>query len=114
AARFLKEEKRLKGNAVVVTVMANLGLMKALQSWDIRTIATPVGDRWVSEKLEENGYVIGGEQSGHIIFHEYLPTGDGLLTGLQVLSMLRRRGHPLSWMYSLFTRYPQVLLNVHV
>lgn len=114
AARFLKEEKRLKGNAVVVTVMANLGLLKALQSWNIRTVATPVGDRWVSEKLEENGYVIGGEQSGHIIFHEFLPTGDGLLTGLQILSMLRRRGYPLSWMHSLFTRYPQVLLNIRV
>ncbi|MFA5975760.1 MAG: phosphoglucosamine mutase [Elusimicrobiota bacterium] len=114
AARFLKEEKRLKGNAVVVTVMANLGLMKALESWGLEAVATPVGDRWVSDKLEENDYVIGGEQSGHIIFHEFLPTGDGLLTALQVLSMLRQRRHPLSWVYSLFKRYPQVLLNVRV
>jgi phosphoglucosamine mutase len=114
AARFLKEENRLKGNTVVVTVMANLGLLKALASWGIQTVATPVGDRWVSEKLEEKGHVIGGEQSGHIIFHEFLPTGDGLLTSLQVLGMLRRRNHPLSWMSRLFARYPQVLLNVHV
>jgi phosphoglucosamine mutase len=114
AAKFLKEENRLKGNAVVVTVMANLGLMKALESWNIETVATPVGDRYVSEMLEERGCMIGGEQSGHIIFHDHLPTGDGLLTGLQILTMLRRRKRPLSWVYSLFKRYPQVLLNVHV
>lgn len=113
-AHSLKEEKRLTGNTVVVTVMANLGLMKALESWKVQTLATPVGDRYVSDMLEERGCVIGGEQSGHIIFHEHLPTGDGLLTGLQVLSMLRRRKRPLSWVHSLFTKYPQVLLNVHV
>jgi len=113
-AHSLKEDKRLTGNTVVVTVMANLGLMKALASWQVQTLATPVGDRYVSDMLEERGCVIGGEQSGHIIFHEHLPTGDGLLTGLQVLSMLRKRKRPLSWVYSLFKRYPQVLLNVHV
>jgi len=114
AARFLKEEKRLPGNAVVVTVMANLGLLKMLKAKKIEAVATPVGDRWVSEKLEERGCVVGGEQSGHIIFHEHLPTGDGLLTALQILDMLRRRRQPLSWIYSLFEKYPQVLLNVHV
>lgn len=114
AAHCLKEESRLPGNAVVVTVMANLGFLKALESWEIRTVSTPVGDRYVSDMLEERGYVIGGEQSGHIIFHEHLPTGDGLLTGLQVLSMLRRRGKPLSFVTSLFSKYPQILLNVHV
>jgi phosphoglucosamine mutase len=114
AARCLKEEGRLPGNSVVVTVMANLGLMKALESWKIKTHATPVGDRYVSEMLEERGGVIGGEQSGHIIFHRFLPTGDGLLTGLQLLAMLRRRGKPLSWVYTLFHRYPQVLYNVKV
>ncbi len=114
AARFLKEDKQLTGNRVVVTVMANLGMMKALESWDIKVLATPVGDRYVSEKLDEHGAIIGGEQSGHIIFHRHLPTGDGLLTGLQLLSMLRRRNLPVSWMTSLFQKYPQVLLNVHV
>lgn len=114
AAHCLKEDEGLKGNAVVITVMANLGLIQLLKSLAIETISTPVGDRWVSEKLEEGGFVVGGEQSGHIIFHEYLPTGDGLLTGLQILSMLRRRKRPLSWMYSLFQKYPQVLLNIQV
>lgn len=114
AARFLKEESRLIGNAVVVTVMANLGFLKALESWKINTVSTPVGDRYVSDMLEERGYVIGGEQSGHIIFHEHLPTGDGLLTALQILSMLKRAGRPLSWVSSLFDKYPQVLLNVPV
>jgi phosphoglucosamine mutase len=114
AAHALKEEKRLKGNAVVVTVMANLGLLKALETWKIKTHATPVGDRYVSEKLDEQGCVIGGEQSGHIIFHDHLPTGDGLLTGLQILTRLKQRGKPLSWIYSLMKKYPQVLLNVKV
>ncbi|HVO33653.1 MAG TPA: phosphoglucosamine mutase, partial [Elusimicrobiota bacterium] len=114
AARFLKEEKRLPTNTVVVTVMANLGLLKALESWNIKTLTTPVGDRFVSEKLEEHGAAIGGEQSGHIIFHRHLPTGDGLLTGLQVLSMLRQRELPLSYVTTLFQKYPQVLINVHV
>ncbi len=114
AARSLKEEKRLRGNTVVVTVMANLGLLKALESWNVKILATPVGDRFVSEMLEEKGCVIGGEQSGHIIFHNYLPTGDGLLTALQILSMLHKRKRRMSWIYSLFTRYPQVLLNVKV
>ncbi len=114
AAHFLREEKRLKGNTVVVTVMANLGLLKTLESWHVHTLSTAVGDRWVSEMLEERGCVIGGEQSGHIIFHEFLPTGDGLLTAIQILGMLRRHKRPLSWVRSLFERFPQVLLNVPV
>jgi phosphoglucosamine mutase len=114
AARCLKEENRLAGNLVVVTVMTNLGLMKALRSWGIDPIVTPVGDRYVSDKLEECGGVIGGEQSGHIIFHHLLPTGDGLQTGLQVLSMLQARRKPLSWVRTLFSKYPQVLENVRV
>ncbi len=114
AARILQMEKRLPGNRVVVTVMANLGLMKALKSWGIQAEATPVGDRYVSEKLDACGGAIGGEQSGHIIFHKILPTGDGLLTGLQILSMLSRLKQPMSWIHSLVTKYPQVLLNLHV
>jgi phosphoglucosamine mutase len=114
AAHCLKEENRLAGNMVVVTVMANLGLMKALRSWGIDPLITPVGDRYVSDKLEECGGVIGGEQSGHIIFHHLLATGDGLQTGIQVLSMLRQRNKPLSWIRTLFKKYPQVLENVRV
>lgn len=114
AAHCLKEEKRLTQNTVVVTVMANLGLIKALKGWDIDTLSTPVGDRYVSDVLQERGCVLGGEQSGHIIFREFLPTGDGLLTALQILTMLHRRRRPFSWIYSLFQRYPQLLLNVEV
>jgi phosphoglucosamine mutase len=114
AARCLKEENQLANNTVVVTVMANLGLIKALQGWGIETVMTSVGDRFVSDAIEERGCALGGEQSGHIIFHQYLPTGDGLLTALQVFSMLRSRRHPLSWLGSLFVRYPQLLVNVEV
>ena len=114
AARCLKEENRLAGNMVVVTVMANLGLMKALRSWGVDPLITPVGDRYVSDKLEECGGVLGGEQSGHIIFHHLLPTGDGLQTGLQILSMLHVRKKPLSWIRTLFSKYPQILENVRV
>lgn len=113
-ARCLQEEKRLAGNVAVVTVMANLGLMKALRSWGVEAIVTPVGDRYVSDKLDESGGVIGGEQSGHIIFHDLLPTGDGLLTALQVIAMLRMRKRPFSWVRTLMRKYPQVLVNVHV
>ncbi len=113
-AKCLKEQNNLAGNMAVVTVMANLGLMKALRSWGVEALVTPVGDRFVSDKLEECGGVIGGEQSGHIIFHHLLPTGDGLLTGIQILSMLQARKKPLSWAKTLFTKYPQVLENVRV
>ena len=114
AARCLQEDNLLAGNRVVTTVMANLGLIKALRSWRVEIFVTPVGDRYVSDKLEECGGVIGGEQSGHIIFHHLLPTGDGLLTGLQILAMLQRRGKPLSWIRTLFDKFPQVLENVRV
>jgi len=113
-AHILKTEKHLRGNTVVTTIMANMGLLKALQAWGIDVETTPVGDRFVSECLELKKGMIGGEQSGHIIFHDHLPTGDGLLTGLQILAMLRRQQRPLSWIYSLMKKYPQVLLNVHV
>jgi phosphoglucosamine mutase len=94
--------------------MANLGLMKTLRAWGMEPMITPVGDRFVSSKLEECGGVIGGEQSGHIIFHHLLPTGDGLLTGLQILGMLQQRKKRLSWVRTLFQKYPQVLENVRV
>ena len=114
AAHCLKEENRLAKNTVVVTVMANLGLIKTLQNWGIETTMTAVGDRYVSDALDERKAVLGGEQSGHIIFREFLPTGDGLLTALQVLHMLQDRRHALSWLTSLFERYPQLLVNVEV
>lgn len=114
AAHCLKEDKRLAQNTVVVTVMANLGLIKTLKSWGIETTMTAVGDRYVSDALDERKAILGGEQSGHIIFREHLPTGDGLLTALQVLTMLKKRARSFSWLTSLFERYPQLLLNVVV
>jgi phosphoglucosamine mutase len=114
AAHCLKEEGRLSKNIAVITVMANLGLIKTLQGWGIETTMTAVGDRYVSDALQEKHAVLGGEQSGHIIFREFMPTGDGLLTALQVLTMLLERQKPLSWMSSLFERYPQLLVNVTV
>ena len=114
AAHCLKDENRLDRNTVVVTVMANLGLIKTLRTWGIETAMTAVGDRYVSDALEERKAVLGGEQSGHIIFREFLPTGDGLLTALQVLAMLRSRRRTFSWLTSLFERYPQLLVNVEV
>ncbi len=113
-ARSLQQEKRLSKNTVVVTVMANLGLVKTLKSWGVNVLTTPVGDRYVSDQLDECGGVIGGEQSGHIIFHDHLPTGDGLLTALQMVSLLRKNNRPFSWAYSLFEKYPQLLMNVEV
>ena len=113
-AHCLKEENRLARNTVVVTVMANLGLIKTLQNWGIETTMTAVGDRYVSDALDERKAVLGGEQSGHIIFREFLPTGDGLLTAIQTLNMLHSRRHSFSWLTSLFERYPQLLVNVIV
>lgn len=114
AARHLKARGRLRNNTVAVTVMANLGLYRALEALDIRALETAVGDRWVWEGMVKSGAVLGGEQSGHIIFREFLPTGDGLLTALQVLAVVRSAGRPFSALTSLVTTYPQVLKNVEV
>lgn len=114
AARHLKSRGRLKKNTVVVTVMTNLGLYRALEALDIRTVETPVGDRYVWQALQRTGAVLGGEPSGHVIFREFLPTGDGLLTALQVLAMMRSAGRPFSTLAGLYVRLPQVLVNVRV
>lgn len=113
-ARHLKSQGRLKENLVVVTVMANLGLRRALAALGVDTLETSVGDKYVWQGLKKTGAVLGGEQSGHIIFREFLPSGDGLLTALQVLAVLRQSGQPLSALSSLVVGYPQVLLNVRV
>jgi len=114
AGRHLKAQNRLKKNTVVVTVMANLGLRKALEALGIRVVETPVGDKYVYEALVRTGAVLGGEQSGHTIFREFLPSGDGLLTALQVAATLRAAGRPFSTLAALAAPYPQVLLNVKV
>lgn len=114
AARQLLAEGRLKKGIVASTVMANLGFKRALKALGIEDVETPVGDKHVAEALERTGGVLGGEPSGHIIFREHLGTGDGLLTALQVLSVLRKTGRRFSALASLSVKLPQILLNVPV
>jgi len=106
---------RLPGNGVAVTVMTNLGFRIAMADHGVRVIETPVGDRHVLEAIERGGLVLGGEQSGHVIFRELATTGDGVLTGVQLLDAVRRSGRPLAELArDTMTRLPQVLLNVEV
>jgi phosphoglucosamine mutase len=113
-ARDLAERGKLKGGAVVATVMSNLGLERALERQGIRLVRTKVGDRYVVEEMRSGGYNLGGEQSGHVVFLDHNTTGDGLLSGLQALAILRRKGRPLSELVGGIERFPQVLLNVRV
>lgn len=112
--KYLKEKGRLNNNAIVGTVMSNLGLRKFCESENINFVATKVGDRYVLEEMLDNDYVIGGEQSGHVIFKEYANTGDGELTSLMVLNILSERKCKLSELASIMDKYPQVLVNVNV
>ncbi len=113
-ARDLAERGKLAGRAVVATVMSNLGLERALAEIGVDLVRTQVGDRYVVEEMRRHGYNLGGEQSGHVIFLEHNHTGDGLLTALQVLAILRRKELPLSELASGIERFPQVLVNVPV
>lgn len=112
--KYLKEKGRLNNNAIVGTVMSNLGLRKFCESENINFVATKVGDRYVLEEMLDKDYVIGGEQSGHVIFKEYANTGDGELTSLMVLNILSERKCKLSELASIMDKYPQVLVNVNV
>lgn len=112
--KYLKEKGRLNNNAIVGTVMSNLGLRKFCESENINFVATKVGDRYVLEEMLDKVYVIGGEQSGHVIFKEYANTGDGELTSLMVLNILSERKCKLSELSSVMDKYPQVLVNVNV
>ncbi len=105
---------RLAGNTVVATVMSNIGLELALRDHGIRLIRTPVGDKHVMEEMLRGGYVLGGEQSGHVIQTEHLPTGDGLATALGVLRVMDATGQPLAELTSGLVTYPQTLVNVRV
>jgi phosphoglucosamine mutase len=105
---------RLAKNTVVSTVMGNLGLDFALQSMGINVVRTSVGDRYVIQAMRNGGFNLGGEQSGHIIFLDHNTTGDGILSGLQVMSILREKDQPLSTAKQVFTPFPQVLTNVKV
>jgi phosphoglucosamine mutase len=113
-ARQLKAEGRLRGDTVVATVMSNIGLEIALAESGIALRRTQVGDKYVMEELLRDGFSLGGEQSGHIIFTDYLFTGDGLATALGVLRVMAATGRTLSSLAAQLVRYPQVLVNVRV
>ncbi|VAX32057.1 Phosphoglucosamine mutase [hydrothermal vent metagenome] len=110
----LKKEGKLKNDAVVATVMSNLGIEHYLERKGIKLIRTSVGDRFVVEEIQRGGYNLGGEQSGHIIFFDYNTTGDGPVTALQMLYLMKKTGTPLSEMVSDIFLYPQILENVKV
>ena len=113
-ANNLKQMGKLSNNIVVATVMANLGFMKAMRKAGIKVISAKVGDRYVREAMDSSGAVLGGEQSGHFILSEYLSTGDGILSALQILVALSLSSKTFSELCSLVEKYPQVLLNVPV
>lgn len=113
-ALHLKQQNRLKKNALVTTVMTNLGFDLAMREHGIKVIKTKVGDRYVIEEMLAEGVSLGGEQSGHIIFLDHHSTGDGLITGLQLMVAMRDSEQPLSELSTVMKRLPQVLLNVKV
>ena len=113
-ARYMKERGKLIGNTVVTTVMSNFGLYKALDEIGINYEKTAVGDKYVYERMAEKGYILGGEQSGHIIFSKYAMTGDGVLTSLKVMQAMIDKKMPLSALAGQMKVYPQVLVNVRV
>ena len=113
-AMDMMKDGKLPYNTVVTTVMANIGFHQAIKKAGGRAEITKVGDRYVLENMLKNGYKIGGEQSGHIIFTDFSTTGDGLITALQVLSSLKRSGRKASDLTALLTTYPQLLDNVKV
>lgn len=110
----LARSGHLKGDTVVGTVMSNLGFEVAMRDHGIHVVKTKVGDRYVLEQMQAMGAVLGGEQSGHIIFLEHNSTGDGLVTALQLAAAVKESEVPLSRLAAVMTRYPQVLVNVHV
>ena len=114
AARYLKEKDKLPGNALVTTVMSNLGLDLAMKNLDIRVYKTRVGDRFVLEEMHKTQSVVGGEQSGHIILSEYTTTGDGLLTACFLLKIIRESGATLKDLSMVMSKLPQILVNIRV
>ena len=112
--KYMKETGRLDGNTIVTTIMSNMGLYKACEAIGIRTEKTAVGDKYVAENMMANGFMIGGEQSGHIIFAKYATTGDGILTSLMVLMTMLEKKLPLSMLAGEMKMFPQCLKNVVV
>jgi len=113
-AKHLIERNTLRDKTVVATVMSNLGFEVALRRMGGRLVRTPVGDRYVVENMRQNGYNLGGEQSGHMVFLDHGTTGDGVLSALQVLAVMLREGRPLSELKKIMDHYPQKLVNVPV
>ena len=113
-SKYLKEKNKLKNNTLVATVMSNLGLRKFCEENDITFKETKVGDRYVLEEMLKNDYIIGGEQSGHIIFLDYNPTGDGILTSLMLLMVAFEKNKKISELANIIKIYPQVLINAKV
>jgi phosphoglucosamine mutase len=114
AGRHFASRQRLKQNIVVTTVMANLGLDQALEAAGIRVIKTQVGDRNVFEEMQRLGANLGGEQSGHLLFLDHAPAGDGILSALALLSVAAETGEPLASLAAVMRKFPQVLVNVPV
>lgn len=113
-AKYLNAQGRLNKSTVVSTVMSNMGFYKALETHEMTSVKTAVGDRYVVEEMKKNGYNLGGEQSGHIVFLDFNTTGDGLLTGLQLVNIMKVTGKKLSELASEMTIFPQKLVNVRV
>lgn len=113
-SNYMKEKNTLNKDTVVATVMSNLGLNKYAQNSNIELKQTKVGDRYVLEEMKKNGYNLGGEQSGHVIFLDYNPTGDGILTSLMLIKILLEKNISASEMAQIINIYPQVLINAKV
>ncbi|MDQ0220156.1 phosphoglucosamine mutase [Peribacillus cavernae] len=113
-AKFMKENNHLKHSTIVSTVMSNLGFYKGLEAHGIESVQAAVGDRYVVEEMKKGGYNLGGEQSGHIIFLDHNTTGDGLLTGLQLVNIMNVTKKPLSELAAEMRKFPQKLVNIRV
>ncbi|MGF7307350.1 phosphoglucosamine mutase, partial [Enterococcus faecium] len=113
-AKYLAEKNRLKKDTIVTTVMSNLGFHKAVEGIGLKDVVTQVGDRYVVEEMRKNDYNFGGEQSGHMIFLDFNTTGDGMLSGIQLLNIMKQTGKKLSELAAEVTIYPQRLVNIRV
>jgi phosphoglucosamine mutase len=110
----MQHRKTLPKRTVVGTVMSNLGLELALKQQGLRLVRAPVGDRYVLDEMKKGGYVLGGEQSGHLVFLHYSTTGDGILTALRLLAVMLRENKPLAELANFMENYPQILINLEV
>ncbi|MDQ0190448.1 phosphoglucosamine mutase [Alicyclobacillus cycloheptanicus] len=114
SAKWLHDRGQLKNDTVVATVMSNVGFVRAMEANGITVQRTAVGDRYVMEAMRQNHHILGGEQSGHIIYLNHTTTGDGILTALQLVNIMVEQAKPLSELATIMVRYPQILENVRV